>query len=278
MGSVVLHLSQGWWTVVCKGYKSQPTTNTFVSTNMWSGLTFLLVSGVRADIKIITNSDTSLVKEGAHKELSCSSDKPWFQCQWLGPRGGKTCAIAGKSGEVCSGIEGVQLKSEAKTCSVVVSAVGREHRGNWTCVLQDGEELSNDRKVMELEVGSKARVEIAVVDGGTQRDTQPGPLVYGQAGNTEVEDGVRLRVGDTVRVECKVQGANPKASVRWRGPRIVEGFRNMNIEQENGEGTGHQTQMDWLAPSQYGQQLPEEGQQMGDVNLQYWEEDVDLGT
>ena len=144
---------------------------------------------------------STMVREGESLVMSCEADLPWFLCVWTSPLGGKQCAI--QEGEattsVCQGDPRVQLEGGPTSCTVRVFGVQREDRGNWMCLLQDGENFQTDRKLLEVEVATRGQLELMV------RDEQ-------------VSEGVvRLTEGDEVDLECKVQKAFPRPSISWSG-------------------------------------------------------------
>ena len=89
---------------------------------------------------------STMVREGESLVMSCEADLPWFLCVWTSPQGGKQCAIqeGDATTSVCEGDPRVQLEGGPTSCTVRVFDVQREDRGNWMCLLQDGENFQTD--------------------------------------------------------------------------------------------------------------------------------------
>ena len=159
------------------------------------------VGSTRMSIMKSSPEKSTMVREGESLFMSCEADLPWFLCVWTSPQGGKQCAI--QEGEattsVCQGDPRVQLEGGPTSCTVRVFGVQREDRGNWMCLLQDGENFQTDRKLLEVEVATRGQLEVMVKD-------------------KQLSEGVvRLTEGDKVELECKVQKAFPRPSISWSG-------------------------------------------------------------
>jgi hypothetical protein len=171
-------------------------------------LLLLLCGAVRGGGMAIVSSSAnrSLVEEGGSVELSCSSDRPWFLCLWRSPRGDKQCAIqedgaGGRTSSVCQGDPRVELEGGPTNCTIRLRGARAEDWGAWMCLLQDGQQFQTDRRLLELEVARRGWLELVV--GGAPVE---GPVL-------------RLTEGETVAVECRVEGAFPRPALSWQGPR-----------------------------------------------------------
>ena len=236
-----------------------------------SGLLLLLASLAEGGIRITasTPESGSLVREGEAAVLSCTTDRPWFLCQWLSPGGTKSCALrdsgAGAGGYQCQGEATLPVQGDDTSCSVTIGRVGAGDRGGWTCVLQDGQDLTTDRRSVVLQVARQAKILLGV-EGGQEGGEQVGPLGWGRGARME-GNILSMMEGEQVEVKCSVMGANPRPLVEWRGP---EGSRPRPLP---GAAAYQQQQEPFGARREEGGQggSSQEGGQGG------WPQDVSLG-
>ena len=182
-------------------------------------LLLLTLQGANAAFRIMSSSPAngSLAREGEAAVLTCSTDSPWFLCQWLSPRGSKSCLIRGK-GQVCEGVRvASQIEGDNTSCSLSLRGVDAKDRGGWTCLLQDGDTLTSDTRTIALDVAIQAKLQIEV-RGEDSSSGVGSPLGWG---NGYTKEGNMLSVveGQQVEVACVVEGANPRGEVEWRGPK-----------------------------------------------------------
>ena len=159
------------------------------------------VGSTRMTIVKSSPEKSTMVPEGETLVMTCEGDLPWFLCVWTSPQGGKQCAI--QEGEattsVCQGDPRVQLEGGPTSCTVRVFGVQREDRGNWMCLLQDGENFQTDRKLLEVEVATEGELEVMVGD------------------NQVSEEVVRFKEEDEIELECRVHKAFPRPTITWSG-------------------------------------------------------------
>ena len=156
-------------------------------------------------LKILKSSVFSkhLVKEGHSLSLQCDADAVWFLCVWVSPQGGKMCAIQeeeGGSTQVCQGNPRVTIHGDMNTCSISINNTIRTDRGDWMCLLQEGEEFKTDRTSFTVEVAREASIGLDCHSDNALDDDKR---------------ILKMVEGDTVSLSCRSTDAFPQPRIDW---------------------------------------------------------------
>ena len=156
---------------------------------------------VRAE-ELVEVEEVVLVREGDTALLGCNSPTPWFFCAWSW--GSERACLLQEGGggpvrQVCGGSVG-EVEGSGQSCGLSLDRVQVEQTGNYMCMLSLGEELDTVRRVVRLEVATKAILEVS-------------------AKGRRIEGGVvEALEGEVVQLRCDSKDAHPNPSISWDVP------------------------------------------------------------
>ena len=92
----------------------------------------------------------------------------------------------------------VLTENSEHLCGVTVTNVSSSDWGDWMCLVQEGQQFKQDRKIVGLEVARKGSMTLTW--SGDDNDT------------------LSVTKGDELDLTCKIEGAYTQPTFRWAGP------------------------------------------------------------